>query len=98
MKTKVLFRKWPNGQIIALFPEIPAETNGIYSSSYELIGEHGAADAEGLISRTSPALAAEYAETAIVLTRREYDLTVITRIPRNAYQTRRLVLSEQLSA
>jgi hypothetical protein len=40
-KTKVLFRRWSNGQIIALFPEIPHDVNGIYCSSYEAAGHPG---------------------------------------------------------
>lgn len=56
MATKVVFRKFRDGQIIALFPEYK-EQNGILS--YMAIGQHGASD-YGIIRKTAPAKENEY--------------------------------------
>ncbi len=37
--TKVVFRKWCNGSVVALFPQIPNDIAGIYCSSYEHVGQ-----------------------------------------------------------
>jgi len=50
----VVFRKWPNGDVIALFPEIPAGTRGLSCLSYEHIGQHGATDYDNVVSATRP--------------------------------------------
>jgi len=42
MKTKVCFRKFPEGDVIALFPEVI--TNNIFIESYQHVGQHGGAD------------------------------------------------------
>ena len=63
--TKVVFRKWRRNlgcDIIALFPEVPADNAGNLCSSYEHIGQHGAADYNHVVSKLSqPAKPAEYA-------------------------------------
>lgn len=59
--TPVVFRRWPDGSIIALFPTIPSDYAGAFCSSYEHIGQHSGADYAGVISRTTPASAKEYA-------------------------------------
>lgn len=56
--TKVNFRKFKDGDIIALFPEIQ-ETNK-YVDSYMHIGQHGNADYNGVIKNTTPATKEEY--------------------------------------
>ena len=55
--TKVVFRQWRTKpyEIIALFPEIPADLNGYKCSSYMHVGQHGAADYEGVVAATRPA-------------------------------------------
>lgn len=67
-KTVAIFRKWlpvEGGGIIALFPEIQSH-EGIsprrMCSSYEHVGQHGAADYSHVVSRTTPAKPGEYAE------------------------------------
>jgi hypothetical protein len=63
--TVVIFRKWPareGGGIIALFPyESASVVNPYVCQSYEHVGQHGAADCQGVISRTRPASPDEYA-------------------------------------
>jgi len=56
----VVFRKWPNGDIIALFPEIPADMEGLCCQSYEHVGQSGAAQYDHVISKTRPASIGEF--------------------------------------
>lgn len=56
-KTIVVFRKYPDGGVVALFPEI---REGIYVGSYGHIGQHGAADYHYVVERTRPATPSEY--------------------------------------
>ncbi len=58
MKTKVMFRYWKK-DVIALFPEIPADNWGVYCQSYQHIGQHGAADYYGIIDKSRWATYAE---------------------------------------
>jgi hypothetical protein len=82
--TVCVFRKWRHGGIIALFPLLPHDVNGIYSVSYERIGQHGAADAEGLVGITDPAKPEECTDLKAELERIGYSLDVRKQIPRNA--------------
>jgi hypothetical protein len=88
-KTKVIFRKWKNGTIDALFPELPHDPNGFTCVAYSHVGQHSGADYHGVISQTKPAAPDEYAALARELTRIGYALDVVKREPRGAYQTRR---------
>lgn len=58
--TKVVFRKWKNGDIIALFPDEPWSQSNYMTTSYMHVGQHGAADYAGVIADTSPAQENEY--------------------------------------
>lgn len=57
---RVVFRKWKNGDIIALFPDEPWSHSGYMTTSYMHLGQHGAADYAGVIAETSPAQENEY--------------------------------------
>ncbi len=57
--TKVVFRRY-NGDILALFPEIPTDNQGLYCLSYMHRDGHAAADYDGCISYTKPATPEEY--------------------------------------
>lgn len=57
---KVIFRMWPDGDVIALFPEIPSDYQGYLCESYMHVGQHGAADTGAVIDQTRPALPEEY--------------------------------------
>ena len=52
MKTKVIFRQWADGSIIALFPELQGDQSFYNCLSYEHTGQHGAADIVGVIRDT----------------------------------------------
>ncbi len=76
----VVFRRWRDtGDAVALFPEIPADIRGQYCSSYEHIGQHGAADYYGVIQDTTPVGPRECAELAEELRRIGYNLRPIKR-------------------
>ena len=56
---KTIFRKFKNGKIIALFPEI--QGNRYEVLSYMSLGQHAGADYSGVIKVTKPATPEEYA-------------------------------------
>ena len=52
----VMFRLWPEGDVVALFPEIPGDNRGFpYCTAYAHIGQHCGADYRLVIRRTKPA-------------------------------------------
>lgn len=67
MSTKVIFRKYKDGQIIALFPEISWNTYTHTVNSYMHLGQHGGADYAKIIPITQPACENEYQELLIEL-------------------------------
>jgi len=76
-KTKVIFRKFPDGEIIALFPELPGTNDVTTCLNYMHNGQHGSGEAtcEG----TKPCKHYEEAELYLELTAIGYNLTVVTR-------------------
>ncbi len=70
--TTVIYRRWPNGDIIALFPDLP----GIYPyiTSYQHFGQHGDADYGHVIASTRPVKPADATELAAELASIGYDL------------------------
>lgn len=81
MKTKVLFRRFHQGDLIALFPEEPADNQLGHCSSYQSIGQHGAASVD-LGPYTVPATLAEpdVAALAKELERVGYEIQPVHRI------------------
>lgn len=75
-KTKVVFRVWPDGDILALFPEEPGSVCGCECMSYMSVGQHSAADYDGCISATRPAQPSEYANLVEELKRIGYELDI----------------------
>jgi hypothetical protein len=74
----VIFRKYPGGEILALFPYMIDDRG--YCSCYEHIGQHGAADYHHCIRSTKPASPEEYAELKAELEKLcEYKLRVCRR-------------------
>ena len=74
--TKTVFRKYVDGEIIALFPDEPYDRLGVYCMSYMHVGQHGGADYDGVVRDTSPASHEEYAELEAELRRLGYELDV----------------------
>lgn len=58
--TKVIYRKFKDGDIIALFPEIESDPMGNILS-YMHVGQHGSANI-GIVYQTKPATPEEYAK------------------------------------
>lgn len=76
MKTKdvVIFRKFKDGEILALFPYM---NEGDYEvNSYMHLGQHCCADYTHCIQTTSPANESEYEELKQELTSIGYDLDI----------------------
>jgi len=59
--TKVIFRKYPDGDILALFPEERGTNDPYTCSCYAHVGQHGSADPQHVIRSTKAAKPAEYA-------------------------------------
>ena len=78
MATKVIFRKFRDGQIIALFPEIK-EKNGVLS--YMAVGQHGEAD-YNIIRTTKPATPKEYSSLLNELQYIGYNVRICKRLTR----------------
>jgi len=52
---QVVFRKYSNGDIIALFPFEPADYEGKFCMSFMHVGQSSGADARHIINTTTPA-------------------------------------------
>ena len=59
-RTITVFRKYKNGEIIALFPRLKADVEGKCCLSYLHQGQHGGADYAGVIADTVKANPSEY--------------------------------------
>ena len=77
--TKVVFRRYPEGDIIALFPDEPGTRDPATCMSYQTLGQHGAADYAGVIMETKPATAAEHAALTRELLAIGYTLRIAPR-------------------
>lgn len=75
MKTKVIFRIFKQGDVLALFPE-EKETRPGEVLSYQHIGQHGAADYGHCIRITRPASVEEYAPLKRELESLGYELDI----------------------
>ena len=88
-ETIVVFRCDPDGGVFALLPEDPADEYGRLCTSYEHIGQHGAANYRSCIERSRPATPVEYADLLEEMTRIGYRVTVRQREPAGARDRRR---------
>lgn len=76
MPTKVVFRKFKEGDVIAMFPQIPSDPQGYFCMSYQHLGQHGGAD-PAIVNDTKLATKAEYAPLLKELKMIGYDDLVI---------------------
>lgn len=83
-KTKVIFRKFPDGDIIAFFPELPGTNNARTCLNYMHIGQHGSGQdtCEGTRPATSEEYKALYDELTNVI---GYELIVVKRFTHQMY-------------
>lgn len=89
-KTVVIFRKFPKGEVVALFPEIQANNHHGECLCYQHVGQHGPAS-YSMVDRTKLASAAEYAELKTELESIGYDLLIRKRINKRWYEVPREV-------
>ena len=86
--TRVVFRKWKDGEVIALFPDIPSDAANWYTCmSYMHIGQHGAA-CPAITYDTKKATPEDYNDLKQELEAIGYNLKVLQRIPTNAFHNR----------
>lgn len=91
----VVFRRWrDSGDIIALFPEIPADIFGEFCEAYQHVGQHGGADYWGVIRATTPVVLEDAADLADELERVGYNLRPIKRASRHHHDKRRQTARE----
>lgn len=89
-KTKAIFRVFPGGDVIALFPaEAATVGNPYHCLSYQHMGQHGAADPLLMVQMCRPAKPAEYCDLASELRRRGYKLDIRQRITRADLEARK---------
>jgi hypothetical protein len=81
-KTVVVFRRWPDGSIIALFPNEPFTHSRSTCMSYMHVGQHGEADYHYVVKVTKLASEAEQRPLRQELENIGYDLKVVTRKPK----------------
>ncbi|KKL87957.1 hypothetical protein LCGC14_1929600 [marine sediment metagenome] len=75
---RVIFRKWPNGDIIALLPDNVANPGMV--DMYEHVGQHGEG-MPGIVSSTSLATPEEYADLLKELKQIGYEPRIMQRLP-----------------
>ena len=89
MKTSVIFRTYKkDGNVIALFPELPADSSRWHCLSYQSIGQHGAASC-CIDPDTRPSTKKEVEALSRELRKIGYDLDVRRRLSR-AMDSRRI--------
>ena len=79
MKTRAIFRKFEDGEILALFPDIDERPHdpGKMILSYMHIGQHGSADFAMCLKNTTAATVEERASLEQELQEIGYDLEII---------------------
>lgn len=91
--TRVIFRKYGEGDIVAIFPDEPGTHDPSTCMTYQHIGQHGSAGAALVMAHTKRADPAEYADLERELIRIGYtDLRAVRRMPSNAYRSRQALV------
>lgn len=70
--TATIFRRYPDGNVVALFPGLPANYSGSECVSYSTVGQHGAAHVPVVMNETLAASPDEYRDLLIELTQLGY--------------------------
>lgn len=86
-KTSVIFRKFKDGEIIALFPY--EFWHDFYVSSYMHVGQHSGADYYGILKDTKLATETEYKPLFNELANIGYDLEIIKRVSRKKIEIKK---------
>jgi len=85
---KVIFRKWPDGDVIALFPQIAASVDGCLCESYMHPGQHGVSS-PGIVNRTRPATPKEFIKLKRELRQIGYNPVTVKRFTYKDYLLRK---------
>ena len=94
MAEKVVFRKFKEGDIIALFPRLPGTNDPYTCESYMHFGQHGSAD-PAIVNITKLATPAEYTPLAKELRSIGYKLDIRTKVTYDDMLERKRLLKEQ---
>jgi len=86
--TTVVFRRFRTGELVALFPEIPWSLDPNTCTSYQSVGQHGAADCAYVVRSTRPVPFNEALPLVRELRRIGYRLRIVPRVPRGAAAAR----------
>lgn len=84
-----IFRIDREGNVYALFPELPADNYGRFCTCFQHIGQHSAADYHGCIANSRPAKPEEYADLKAELEQRGYELAIRKRATSGMHEKRR---------
>lgn len=86
---KVIFRKYHTGDIVAIFPEMPATLHPDSMVCYQTIGQHGSVSSTIFISDyTSKASPSEYSSLKAELESIGYKLDICQRMSQKMIQKR----------
>ena len=86
---KTVFRIYPNGEVIALFPQIAADIQGWLCQSYMHIGQHGGANTVGVVSHTRLATPKEYRPLLKELKQRGYEPKIAKKCTQKDHKIRK---------
>ena len=92
-RTPVIFRKFKNDDVIALFPFDPSDSQGWNCCSYMHVGQHGGAS-PFIVGETNLATPEEYFDLSIELMELGYNCVVYQRFPNNSYQIRKSIINQ----
>jgi hypothetical protein len=96
-QTNVIFRKYRDGDVIALMPEILGDMSPATCQSYMHVGQHGAANPLYVIGDTRPAAPAEYADLHKELEGIGYNVKIIQRYRHKFTEKRIAELSDLMN-
>jgi hypothetical protein len=97
-QTLVVFRVYPDGEVIALMPYEAKDEFGHLCICYVHVGQHGAADPQIVVSQTALATREQYQPLLEELTQLGYRMVVRRRIPSDATERRRQQLRESIGS
>lgn len=83
--TRVVFRRYPDGQVIALFPDILWSGQRGEVTSYMHLGQHGAVDYRHVLAATRQAREDEYGDLLSELQATGYDDLHVVRRARQKF-------------
>jgi hypothetical protein len=87
-KTKVIFRVFEDGEVIAIFPEELGNFCLWTCESYMHVGQHGACEPEEVINKTRLAKPEEYESLKAELENIGYNLDIKKRYSNDSYKVR----------